>query len=145
MRALALFLGLLAGAACLAFLGVAQLIWAQSEASYYVQLTLAAVLIGGLFFVARKASTRAIGVAVVTIAFLAAFMPIENRLIAFSSISQRNAAEPRIGDEIGSAAGFTDQVTSIVLLWLIHTVLLAVFAFGVRYWLIRSGREAERT
>jgi hypothetical protein len=140
MRALALFLGFLAGAATLAFLGAAQLIWAQSEASYYLQLALAAALLIGIFFLARKASTRSLSISVLTAACLTAFMPFENRFIAFLSIAERHAAS---GDEMAGAAGFTGQLTSIAIGWLFYAVLLAVFAFGMRRWLDQGSRASK--
>jgi hypothetical protein len=143
MRKLSLLLAFLAGSASLALLSVAQLIWARSEASFYAHLAFAIVLLGRLLLVARKASMRALGIAVVVAALLAALMPVENRLSAISSIASRNAGEPRIAGEIISAFGLTDLLMSIGMLWLLYAVLLMAYAFGMRHWFLRTSRASE--
>lgn len=132
MRALPLLLAVVAGLSSLGLLGVAQLIWAASEASYYVQLAFAVGLLGGLYLLAQKASPRALSIAIVAAAFLAAIMPIERSVFEILSIGRQNAGEPQVGEAIGPASGISDVLTSIGVLWLLYGVLLAAFAFGLR-------------
>ena len=139
MRGLALFVAVLAAAASLGYMGLAQLIWAQSEVSYWAQLLLAGLMLAGLFLLATNAfSTRMLGLAVIGAAFVAAFMPIDNRVVAFVDTASRNAARPEAGDQIGGP-GFVDQFASIAVLWAIYAVLLTIFTFGVRYWSVQKG------
>jgi hypothetical protein len=138
MRAVALLVGMLAAAASLGYMGVAQLIWAQSEASYWLQLILAGLMLIGLFALARKLfATRVLGLAVLGAACVMAFMPVDNRVIEFVSIASRNKARPEAGDQIGGP-GFVDQFASIAVLWAYYAVLLALFTFGVRYWFVQK-------
>lgn len=145
MRALALFVGILAAAASLGYIGVAQLIWAQSEASYWLQLVLAGLMLVGLFALARKPfATRVLGLAVLGAAFVMAFMPIDNRVIEFVSIASRNKARPEAGDQTGGP-GFVDQFASIAVLWALYAVLLTIFTFGVRYWFVHKRLSPAHT
>ncbi len=138
MRSLALFVAMLAAAASLGYMGVAQLIWAQSEAGYWVQLGLTGLMFAGLFVLARNAfATRVLGLVIFGAAFVTALMPIDNRVVAFVSTSSRNSARPEAGEEIGGP-GFIDQFASIAILWVLYAALLAIFAFGVRYWSVHK-------
>lgn len=140
MKVLAVILALICGAASTFLLGVAQLIWASSEVSYYLQLALAFVLLGGLFFATRNASARLLAAALIGTAMIAALMPLDSSVMIFSEIASRQA-EPREGEVIGNAGGWIDWLTSVGSLWLIHAVLLAVFAYGLRQWWTLQGAK----
>lgn len=122
MRELTLVTGLAAGVVAVWFLGVAQLIWADSEASYYVQLALAVLLLASLGMLARRASASLLAIAVLATAFSTALLPVENGLV-------RLREEP----------------SGLAISWLFYSVLLAVFAFGLRHWLRRNDLGLGRT
>jgi hypothetical protein len=137
---LALIPALVGGAACIFLLGVAQLIWASSEVSYYLQLTLAFVLLGSLFLATRNASTPLLVAALLGTAMIAALMPLDTSVEIFSELASQQA-EPGDGEVIGKTGGWIDWLTSVGNLWLIHAVLIAVFVYGVRRWWALRGAK----
>jgi hypothetical protein len=141
MRALALVLGLAAGAAVLGFVCFAQLIFAQSEGGYYSQLALAVGILTGFFLYGRKASVGLLGGLVLVSSFLTASMPIDSRLMAISSTVSRRVHEPPI--DLEGAPSLSDQLMGLGLGWLMHMILLGVFAFGLRYWATNGRRKSE--
>lgn len=140
MKVLPLVLAFAAGATCVLLLGVAQLIWARSEASYYLQLALTIALLGGLFFAARSASTPLLAAAIAGVALIAALMPLDSSEMIFSKIAALRA-DPREGEVMEIAGGWSDWLTGVGGLWLIHAALLAVLAYGGRQWWKRQGAQ----
>ena len=124
MRAFALSTGLLGGAAALLFLSSAQLIWARSESSYYLQFALACGCLAGLLFLARRASARLLCTLVVAAALMIALMPIENTSLPLS----------------GGHAKLFDRLSAVASPWLFYAVLLGLWTFGWRRWLAPFSR-----
>ena len=122
MRILALVLGLLAGVMALGILGGMQLIGAQSEVNYYLQLIVAGLMLAGLYRLAPRTSGRSLSVAVLAGAFVIALMPVER-----------------------AVSGGADQLMTIVLRYAVHGVLMAIFAFGLRHGLRRARADLKRT
>jgi hypothetical protein len=124
------------GLALLFLLGFAQLIWASSEASYWVQLVLAVVVLAVLAWSSGKVSRRTLALAVAGVSFVTASMPVENRLILMGLPSSAGDQDWRVLDVL-------DALTPPLIALLIHLLLVASFAFAVRASV--SARAARRS